>query len=219
MVAASKLRVRVLRFGFKVDGSFFKGSAASLPTVQFSVIIRAPRQVEMTGTEYRQLLARYIVAMYGERGVQVYEEVGAGTSMIGKQRRIDLLVLEKARNLAYAIECKYQDSAGTVDEKIPYALEDIAQLPIPGLVVYAGRGFSEGVLHLLQGSARAAYCLPEASLVSTARRAGASMNSGTWQLDHALAMRFGWWDVLIGNKTPVQFELGHPTDPDPERSQ
>lgn len=173
----------------------------------------------MTGTEYRQLVARYIVAMFGERGIQVFEEIGAGTSMIGKQRRIDLLVFDKGRNLVMAIECKYQDSAGTVDEKIPYALEDIAQLPFPGMIVYAGRGFSEGVLHLLQSSAKAAYCLPEETLLSVPRRPGASMDSGTWQLDHALAMRFGWWDVLIGNKSPVQFELGRPTDTEPGRSQ
>jgi hypothetical protein len=173
----------------------------------------------MTGTEYRQLVARYIVSMFAERGVQVYEEVGAGTSIIGKQRRLDLLVFEKNRNLTMAVECKYQDSAGTVDEKIPYALEDIAQLPFPGVIVYAGRGFSDGVLHLLQSSAHAAYCLPDESLLRVSRRLGASMDSGTWQLDHALAMRFGWWDVLIGNKSPVQFELGRPTEAEPLRNQ
>lgn len=195
-----------------VEGQFVRDS---LQTGRFSGIIVGSRQVVMTGTEYRQLVARYIVSMFGERGIQVYEEVGAGTSMIGKQRRLDLLVFEKARNLVMAIECKYQDSSGTVDEKIPYALEDIAHLPFPGVIVYAGRGFSEGVLHLLHSSARAAYCLPDASLLSVPRRSGASMDSGTWQLDHALAMRFGWWDVLIGAKTPVAYELGRPADRDP----
>jgi hypothetical protein len=166
----------------------------------------------MTGTEYRQLVARYIVSMFGERGLSVYEEVGAGTSMIGKQRRLDLFLWDKNHNRVMGIECKYQDSSGTVDEKIPYALEDIAQLPFPGIIAYAGRGFSDGVLHLLQSSARASYCLPEESLLSVPRRSGASLDSGTWQLDHAVAMRFGWWDVLIGSKAPVQFELGRPTE-------
>ena len=172
----------------------------------------------MTGTEYRQLVARYIVSMFWERGIQVYEEVGAGTTIIGKQRRLDLFVFEKSRNLAMAVECKYQDSLGTVDEKIPYALEDIAQLPLPGIITYAGRGFSDGVLHLLQSSSKAAYCLPDESLLSLPRRSGASMDSGTWQLDHALAMRFGWWDVLISGKTPVQFELGRPKELEPCRT-
>jgi hypothetical protein len=171
----------------------------------------------MTGTEYRQLVARYIVARFGERGIDVYEEVGAGTSMIGKQRRIDLLVWQKDRNEVMAVECKYQDSPGTVDEKIPYALEDIAQLPFPGIIVYAGRGFSDGVLHLLKGSAMAAYCMPDESLTSVPRQKGAAMDSGTWQLDHALAMRFGWWDVLVADKPKVQFELGRPTETDPGR--
>jgi hypothetical protein len=171
----------------------------------------------MTGTEYRQLVARYIVSRFGERGIDVYEEVSAGTSMIGKQRRIDLFLWQKDRNQVMAIECKFQDSSGTVDEKIPYALEDIARLPFPGIIVYAGRGFSEGVLHLLKGSSVAAYCLPDESLDSLPRQKGASMDSGTWQLDHALAMRFGWWDVLIGDKPRVQFELGRPMQAESDR--
>ncbi|HEY5954969.1 MAG TPA: PD-(D/E)XK nuclease superfamily protein [Polyangiaceae bacterium] len=171
----------------------------------------------MTGTEYRQLLARYIVAMFGERGIKVYEEVGAGTTIIGKQRRLDLFIWEQSRNLVMAIECKYQDSFGTVDEKIPYALEDIAQVPFPGIIAYAGRGFSDGVMHLLQSSSRAAYCLPDESLLSLPRRLGSSMGSGTWQLDHALAIRFGWWDVLVAGKLPVQYMLGRSPESDPLR--
>jgi hypothetical protein len=197
--------------------AFWGVRGASLELTRFAVIIAASRQVEMTGTEYRQLLARYIVAMFGERGIKVYEEVAAGTTIIGKQRRLDLFIWEAQRNLVMAVECKYQDSIGTVDEKIPYALEDISQVPFPGIIAYAGRGFSEGVLHLLQSSARAAYCLPDESLLSVPRRLGATMDSGTWQLDHALAIRFGWWDVLVAGKLPVQYSLGRNPEADPVR--
>jgi hypothetical protein len=75
---------------------------------------------------------------------------------------------------------------------------------MPGVIVYAGSGFSEGVLHLLQSSEHAAYCLPnDETLESEGRRLGLTMNSGTWQLDHILALTFGWWDIIIRDKSPV----------------
>jgi len=162
----------------------------------------------MTGTDYRRLIARYVTAVYGERGLVIYEEVGAGLSIIGKQRRLDLLLVQPSTNRAMAIECKYQDSIGTADEKIPYALSDLEQLGFPGVISYAGAGFSEGVLHMLKSAAKAAYCLPDPSLSSLPRGRGDAIDCGTWQLDHLLAIRFGWWDVLIGDKRPVPFALG-----------
>jgi hypothetical protein len=158
----------------------------------------------VTGTEYRRRIGRYVHHNFGARGVDVYEEIPIGTSIIGKQRRLDLLVVHRDSGRGFAIECKFQDSSGTVDEKIPYALQDLAALALPGVIAYAGAGFSEGVLHLLQSSERAAYCLPEANLAPRPRRAGDAIDSGTWQLDHALALAFFWWDVILAEKSPLQ---------------
>jgi hypothetical protein len=158
----------------------------------------------VTGNQYRKLIARFLVNSYAERGIRVYEEVSLGTSIIGKQRRVDLFVLS-TDGKALAVECKYQDSSGTADEKIPYAMQDLAAQRVPGVIVYAGTGFSEGVLHLLQGSEYAAYCLPDESQpVPMPRRAGDSINAGTWQFDHVLAMTFGWWDIVVAGREPVQ---------------
>ncbi len=158
----------------------------------------------MTGGEYKKLVGRYIVSAYGSRRIEVYDEVNMGTSIIGKQRRIDLFVMQTSTNQVLGIECKYQDSAGTVDEKIPYALRDLEAMRLPGCIAYAGSGFSEGVLHLLQSSEYAAYCLPDAaSPEPIPRKAGTSIDSGTWQLDHILAITFGWWDVLLASKKPL----------------
>lgn len=157
----------------------------------------------MTGNQYKQLVARYLLHAFGKRGIQLYEEVNLGTSIIGKQRRIDLLLLENATGRALVIECKYQDSSGTADEKIPYALQDLESLRIPSVISYAGQGFSEGVLHLLQSSERAAYCLPDESLQQAPRRSGDSIDSGTWQLDHVLAQTFRWWDIVLAGRTPL----------------
>jgi hypothetical protein len=156
----------------------------------------------VTGNEYKKLIGQYIVSAYGPRGLSVYDEVHLGTSIIGKQRRIDLFVLGP-EGQALCVECKYQDTSGTADEKIPYALNDMRSQRIPGVIVYAGTGFSAGVLHLLQGSEYAAYCLPDASLRPTGRGNG-PMSSGTWQLDHIIAQTFKLWDVILGKKKALE---------------
>ncbi len=148
----------------------------------------------MTGHEYANLIAEYILRRFGARGVQIFREVYVGKSIIGKNRRIDILVLSQSGDQAMAIECKYQGSQGTVDEKIPYALKDTEALPMQGLIAYAGEGFSKGVLHLLEAAELSAYCLPEPGQEKA--------NTATVELDHQLAMCFGWWDVLVQGKTP-----------------
>lgn len=146
----------------------------------------------MTGHEYANLIADYLIQNFSDRDITVYREVNVGKSIIGKNRRVDLFLLSGDR--AYAIECKYQDSSGTADEKMPYALENMRALNMGGCIVYAGSGFSVGVLHMLQASDIAAYCLPnETDLAS---------NKETRELDHLLAMHFGWWDLLISGKKP-----------------
>jgi hypothetical protein len=159
----------------------------------------------VNGFEYRQLIGRYLAATYGSRGIDVYEEISLGTSTLGKTRRIDLLLLHAPSGRSLALECKFQDSAGTADEKIPYALEELRALRIPGAIVYAGSGFSDGVLHLLQSSPLAAYCLPDATLHPMSRsRRSEEIHRGTWQLDHAIAQTFAFWDVILGDRKPLR---------------
>ena len=149
----------------------------------------------MTGADYANLVALYLSKRFGPRGLAVYREIRVGKSIIGKNRCIDVFCVREADSRAFAVECKYQDSPGTVDEKIPYALDDLDALPMAGCIAYAGRGFSDGVLHMLNASPRAAYCLPldgqEQSTIDTR------------ELDHLLAAHFGWWDVILGAKRPV----------------
>ena len=136
----------------------------------------------MTGNQYRDLVASYIHTAYASHGLVVYLEVALGKTVIGKDRFIDVFVVRPEDRKALAIECKYQDSLGTVDEKIPYALADLEALWVPGVLVYAGKGWSRGVLHTLEGSRLASYCLP---------------GKVTRELDHVLAAIFGLWDVVL----------------------
>jgi hypothetical protein len=108
----------------------------------------------MTGAEYANIVATYLARRFGGRGLQVYREIRVGKSIIGKNRCIDIFCVCGVSNRAFAIECKFQDSQGTVDEKIPYALDDLRALPMAGCIAYAGKGFSDGVLHMLGASSR-----------------------------------------------------------------
>ena len=149
----------------------------------------------MTGAEYANLVAAYVSKRFGPRSLKVYREIRVGKTIIGKNRCIDIFCVNEASEKAFAIECKFQDSQGTVDEKIPYALDDLRALPMTGCIAYAGAGFSDGVLHMLAASRHAAYCLPQPGQVDT--------TADTRELDHLLAAHFGWWDVLVEKKKPV----------------
>ena len=149
----------------------------------------------MTGGDYANLVAVYLARRFGSRGLRVYREVRVGKSIIGKNRCVDVFCVSEPDNTAFAIECKFQDSPGTVDEKIPYALDDLDALPMAGCIAYAGKGFSEGVLHMLGSAPRAAYCLPVEGQTDS--------SSDTRELDHMLATHFGWWDVLTAGRKPV----------------
>jgi hypothetical protein len=150
----------------------------------------------VTGKEYASRIASYVSKRFGPRGLKVYREIKVGKTIIGKNRSIDVFCVSEDGDKAFAIECKFQDSEGTVDEKIPYALDDLEALPMAGCITYAGQGFSEGVLHMLEASPYAAYCLPtEGQSDSTPE---------TKELDHLLSAHFGWWDVLVGTKKPVE---------------
>lgn len=149
----------------------------------------------MTGSAYADLVAAYLSRRFTSRGLKVYREVRVGKSIIGKNRTVDVFCVCDAAGLAFAIECKYQDSPGTVDEKIPYAIDDLKALPMAGCIAYGGRGFSQGVLHMLEGSPHAAYCLPSPDQ--------SEMSADTQDLDHLLAMHFCWWDVLVGSRKPL----------------
>lgn len=147
----------------------------------------------LTGREYADLIASYILKNFGARGLTVYREVSMGKTIIGKNRQLDILVLHQESSAVLAIECKYQDTLGTVDEKIPYAIQDMQAMGVPVCLTYAGKGFSSGILHMLAACPIAAQCLPGPTLEPTRE---------TRELDIALAMAFRFWDLVVANKKP-----------------
>lgn len=143
----------------------------------------------MSGNAYRDRIAAYIHENFKAHGLVVYTEVSLGKTIIGKRRRIDVFVRHEDDPIALGLECKFQTTSGTTDEKVPYALADLEAMWIPGCLVYAGEGWSRGVLHTLEGSRNAVFCDPPDG--------GGRHATKTIELDHVLASVFGLWSVVI----------------------
>ena len=82
-------------------------------------------------------------------------EVRVARRIWGSERYIDVVLTEKETRKALGLECKFQGTSGSAEEKIPATIQDIAAWPIPGLVVFAGDGFSENMRAFLTSSGKA----------------------------------------------------------------
>jgi hypothetical protein len=91
-----------------------------------------------SGNELRDAVA----AIGEELGLKADIEVQVGRRIWGAKRRIDVVLKHEVTRTSLGLECKFQDSKGSAEEKIPATLEDIRAWPIRGIVVYSGKGFS-----------------------------------------------------------------------------
>ena len=88
-------------------------------------------------------------------GLDVEIEVGVGRRIWGAKRRIDVVLKHPDTRVSLGIECKYQSSRGSAEEKIPATLEDIRAWPIRGIVVYSGDGFTQNMQSYLMSTGMA----------------------------------------------------------------
>lgn len=88
-------------------------------------------------------------------GLEVREQVKVARRIWGAERRIDLVLTNPEDHRRLGLECKFQSSAGSAEEKIPLILQDIQAWPIPGLIVFTGEGFSDNMRAFLVASGKA----------------------------------------------------------------
>lgn len=89
--------------------------------------------------------------------LRVHRQVRVGRRVWGAERRIDLVLQDRQAARRLGIECKYQGTSGTAEEKIPAIIRDIAAWPIDGLVVIAGEGFSGNMKAYLLSTGKAVF--------------------------------------------------------------
>jgi hypothetical protein len=86
-------------------------------------------------------------------GITAKTEFRCGRRLWGAVRSIDV-VLSRG-NLRLGIECKYQSSSGSAEEKLIATIKDIEAWPIPGILVFDGEGFSEKMTAYLFSTGKA----------------------------------------------------------------
>ncbi|MFZ4767663.1 MAG: PD-(D/E)XK nuclease superfamily protein [Roseimicrobium sp.] len=87
--------------------------------------------------------------------LRVRHQVAVARRIWGARRLIDLVLTEPVTRKTLGIECKFQATAGTAEEKLPATVQDIAAWPIPGLVVFSGEGFTENMRAFLHSTGKA----------------------------------------------------------------
>jgi hypothetical protein len=102
-----------------------------------------------------QELARVVASLAISLGLEVRSEYQVGRRIWGAIRRIDVVITHPQTRKTLGIECKYQAVTGSAEEKIPSTVQDIAAWPIPGIVVFAGEGFSSNMRSFLIASGKA----------------------------------------------------------------
>ncbi|MBI4762178.1 MAG: PD-(D/E)XK nuclease superfamily protein [Chloroflexota bacterium] len=110
-----------------------------------------------TAPKSGDLLKRRVVALAESLGLRADTEVKAARRLWGQKRFIDVIVTDDKSGKRLGIECKYQSSGGTAEEKIPATIQDIAYWPIPGIVVIDGEGFSSNMQGYLMSTGKVVW--------------------------------------------------------------
>ena len=100
-------------------------------------------------------LVEEAIAVAHSLRLETQTEVRVGRRLWGAVRRIDLVVSDRSTRKSLGIECKYQRTPGTAEEKTPATIKDIEAWPIPGLLVFDGPGFSANMKGYLYSTGKA----------------------------------------------------------------
>lgn len=100
-------------------------------------------------------LVKAVVDLGRALGLEAMEQVRVARRIWGAERFIDVVLVQPATRKTLGLECKFQGVRGTAEEKIPATIKDIEAWPIPGLVVFAGEGFTENMRSFLISTGKA----------------------------------------------------------------
>ena len=110
-----------------------------------------------TAVQTGDQLCKVVVAIGQALGLEAREQFRLGRRIWGAERRIDVILTNPHDRRRLGVECKYQGTMGTAEEKVPAIVQDIGAWPIPGLVVFAGEGFSTHMRSFLLGTGKAIH--------------------------------------------------------------
>lgn len=102
-------------------------------------------------------LKRKVMELAETLGLKAASEVKAARRLWGAKRSIDVVLTNEKTGKVLGIECKYQGTSGSAEEKIPATIEDITHWPIEGIVVIDGEGFSKNMQGYLMATGKVVW--------------------------------------------------------------
>lgn len=102
-----------------------------------------------------QGLVNQVIQVAEKLDLEYQEQVKVGRRLWGAVRNIDVVLTHPDSKIRLGVECKFQGTTGTAEEKIPAILNDIDAWPIRGIVVISGKGFSPNMRYYLISSGKA----------------------------------------------------------------
>jgi len=101
---------------------------------------------EFVGPKKQVFIGRHMTG-----GKQYAKQPWCGQTIYGTDRRCDLLVMNKEQFPdGLIIECKWQESTGSVDEKYPFLVHNIAKTGVPSIILIDGQGYKRQALEWLK---------------------------------------------------------------------
>ena len=104
---------------------------------------------------YERILPASLFFAMREMEQPIYaRQVESGRNIYGKTRRVDVILYHPRKwPKCLVIQCKWQASGGSVDEKYPFEVLNIQQSGYETIMVLDGGGYSSGAAQWLRGQA------------------------------------------------------------------
>ena len=108
------------------------------------------RQPVSTGAKFERDVENIIQQL----GLSLLRQVSMGVSILGRRRVADFVVHDgSGRSLG--IECKFQQTPGSAEDKLVHTITDFDARPIKHILVFGGQGFSKNVKGYLLSTGKA----------------------------------------------------------------
>jgi hypothetical protein len=103
-----------------------------------------------TGAAFEAQVAKVVQQL----GLSYVRQVKMGVSILGRRRVADFLVYDRAGK-SLGIECKYQQTAGSAEDKLVHTITDFDARPVNHILVFGGEGFSKNIKGYLLSTGKA----------------------------------------------------------------
>ena len=110
---------------------------------------------ELDDLGYERISPAYLIFAMRDMQQPIYaQQVEIGRDIYGKNRRVDILLFNPHKHPnGLVIQCKWQASSGSVEEKYPYEVLSIAQGEFDTIIVLDGGGYTAGAEQWLRSQA------------------------------------------------------------------